>query len=133
MSNAARHAARFAALALFAISAGAVYSETPTNSLPNPYRSVENWAKMPQGRTWGSTAGVMIDPDGKSVWVAERCGSNTCAGSNLDPVLKFDAAGNLVRSFGAGMFVFPHGIFVDRDGNVWVTDGQVKDGKRHQV
>jgi streptogramin lyase len=133
MSNAARHAARFAALALFAISAGAVYSETPTNSLPNPYRSVENWAKMPQGRTWGSTAGVMIDPDGKSVWVAERCGSNTCAGSNLDPVLKFDAAGNLVRSFGAGMFVFPHGIFVDRDGNVWVTDAQGKDGKGHQV
>ncbi len=133
MSNATRHAARFAAFALFAISAGAVYSETPTNSLPNPYRSVENWAKMPQGRTWGSTAGVMIDPDGKSVWVAERCGSNTCAGSNLDPVLKFDAAGNLVRSFGAGMFVFPHGIFVDRDGNVWVTDAQGKDGKGHQV
>jgi streptogramin lyase len=126
---------RFAAIALFAISAGAVYSQTaaPTNALPDPYRSVENWAKMPQGRTWGSTAGVWIDPDGASVWVAERCGANSCLGSNLDPVLKFDASGKLMKSFGAGMFVFPHGISVDRDGNVWVTDAQGKDGKGHQV
>jgi len=134
-SHAIIQSLRFAAVALFAISAGAVYSQTtaPTNSLPNPYRSAENWAKLPQGRTWGSTAGVWIDPDGASVWVAERCGANSCAGSNLAPVLKFDASGNLVKSFGAGMFVFPHGIFVDRDGNVWVTDGQGKDGKGHQV
>jgi streptogramin lyase len=126
---------RFAAVALFAISAGVVYSQTitPTNSLPDPYRSVENWAKMPQGRTWGSTAGVWIDPDGASVWVAERCGANSCLGSNLDPVLKFDASGKLVKAFGAGMFVFPHGISVDQEGNVWVTDAQGKDGKGHQV
>src|SRR5215468_5392247 len=134
-SRATTQSLRFAAVALFTISAGAVYSEdvAPTNSLPNPYRSIESWAKMPQGRTWGSTAGVWIDPDGVSVWVAERCGANSCAGSNLAPVLKFDASGNLMKSFGAGMFVFPHGIFVDRDGNVWVTDAQGKDGKGHQV
>jgi len=134
-SRATTQSLRFAAVALFAISAGAVYAQiaAPTNSLPDPYRSVENWAKMPQGRTWGSTAGVAIDPDGASVWVAERCGANSCAGSDLAPVLKFDASGNLVKSFGAGMFVFPHGIFVDRDGNVWVTDAQGKDGKGHQV
>jgi sugar lactone lactonase YvrE len=36
----------------------------------------------------------------------------------------FDANGKLVRSFGAKMIIFPHGIHVDRDGNVWVTDGQ---------
>jgi len=134
-SRATTQSLRFAAVALFAISAGAVYAQiaAPTNSLPDPYRSVENWAKMPQGRTWGSTAGVAIDPDGASVWVAERCGANSCAGSDLAPVLKFDGSGNLVKSFGAGMFVFPHGIFVDRDGNVWVTDAQGKDGKGHQV
>jgi sugar lactone lactonase YvrE len=137
MSNthARRRSLGFAAFAVLAISAGAVHSQTaaPTNSSPNPYRSIENAAKMPAGRTWGSTAGVAIDPDGTSVWVAERCGANSCAGSNLDPVLKFDGSGNLVKSFGAGMFVFPHGIFVDRDGNVWVTDGQGKDGKGQQV
>jgi DNA-binding beta-propeller fold protein YncE len=44
--------------------------------------------------------------------------------SPFNPILKFDPTGRLVTSFGAGMFVFPHGIHVDRDGNVWVTDGQ---------
>ena len=43
------------------------------------------------------------------------------------------SVGKLLRSFGADMFVFPHGITVDKDGNVWVTDGQGKDGKGHQV
>ena len=38
-----------------------------------------------------------------------------------------------MKSFGAGLFVFPHGIHVDRDGNVWVTDAQGRDGKGHQV
>jgi sugar lactone lactonase YvrE len=54
-------------------------------------------------------------------------------GSSLAPVLKFDASGKLVKSFGQGMFVFPHGIYVDREGNIWVTDGQGKDGKGHQI
>src|SRR5205814_188307 len=52
----------------------------PVNDLPNPYRTVENWAKMPEGRKWGATSAVEIDLDGKSIWVAERCGENTCVG-----------------------------------------------------
>ncbi len=96
----------------------------PVNDLPNPYRAVDGWAKLPEGRTWGSTSAVDIDPDGTSVWVAERCGANSCAGSALPVVLKFDASGRLVTSFGAGLFIFPHGIHVDRDGNVWVTDAR---------
>ena len=105
----------------------------PTNSLPNPYRSIENWARMPPGRSWGSTAGVAIDPDGKSIWVAERCSANSCLNSDLDPILKFDANGRMVKHFGAGIFVFPHGITVDRQGNVWVTDGQGNGARGHQV
>jgi sugar lactone lactonase YvrE len=94
----------------------------PHNSEPNPYHTIEGWAKLPPGRTWGSTSAVAIDRDGKSVWVAERCGANACVGSTLDPILKFDADGNLVAHFGAGMIQSPHGIFVDRDDNVWVVD-----------
>jgi DNA-binding beta-propeller fold protein YncE len=96
----------------------------PTNNAPNPYQTIENWAKMPEGRTWGSTSAVDIDRDGKSIWVAERCGANSCLGSNADTVLKFDETGKLVKSFGGGMMIFPHGIHVDRDGNIWVTDGR---------
>lgn len=105
-----------------ALHAQAGPSMSPVNDLPNPYRTVEGWAKMPAGRVWGSTSAVDIDKDGKHVWVAERCGTNSCATSNLDPILKFDPDGNLVKSFGAGMIQSPHGIHVDGDGNIWVTD-----------
>jgi DNA-binding beta-propeller fold protein YncE len=92
------------------------------NDKPNAYRTVEGWAKLPAGRTWGSTSAVAIDKDGKSIWVAERCGQNTCLGSTLPSVLKFDAQGNLVQSFGSAMIISPHGIHVDKDGNIWVVD-----------
>src|SRR5688572_14102255 len=48
----------------------------PVNELPNPYRTISDWAKLPAGRTWGSTNAVAIGADGISVWVAERCGGN---------------------------------------------------------
>ncbi|MEX2582674.1 MAG: 6-bladed beta-propeller [Gemmatimonadota bacterium] len=94
------------------------------NDLPNPYGSQDGWVRLPDGRTWGSTAGADIDPDGVHVWAIDRCGANSCAGSDLDPVLKIDPQGNVVASLGGGMLLFPHGLHVDRDGNVWVTDAQ---------
>jgi sugar lactone lactonase YvrE len=103
------------------------------NSKPNPYRTIENWAKLPEGRSWGSTSAVDIDRDGRSVWVAERCGANSCAGKTDDSVLHFDAAGKLIKSFGSGMFLFPHGIAIDKDDNVWITDGQMANGKGFTV
>ena len=126
MSNRVTLTLSVAIVAVLSISAGKAHTQAnlqPINDLPNPYTTVEGWAKMPEGRTWGATSAVEIDPDGKSIWVAERCGANSCAGSNLPVVLKFDETGKLVKSFGAGMFAFPHGIHVDRQGNVWVTDG----------
>jgi DNA-binding beta-propeller fold protein YncE len=120
-------------------------SSAASNSAPNPYHSIDGWAKMPERRTWGSTSGVDIDPDGTSVWVAERCGAFAppsqykpgepfaCDGSSLDPILKFDASGRLVKSFGAGMFILPHGLHVDRAGNIWVTDNLGRTGKGQQV
>jgi DNA-binding beta-propeller fold protein YncE len=101
----------------------------PVNKLPNPYKSVANWAKFPNGRQWGSTAGVDIAPDGKTVWAVDRCGSNTCVGSDLDPILKFDTNGKLLFSFGKGLFAFPHGIHVDSEENIWVTDVVLGDGR----
>src|SRR2546427_10183203 len=107
----------------------------PTNVLPNPYKSIAPWGNLPEGRKWGALNGVAIDNDGESVWVADRCGANpnippgaspfqydSCAGSRLPPVLKFDSSGSLLKSFGAGMFICPHKRYVDRDGNVWVVD-----------
>ena len=119
------------------VAAGAVcgpWAEAQTaESPPNPYRTVTGWAQMPAGRSWGATSAVDVAPDGKSIWVGERCGANTCAGSSLAPVLRFDESGRLVTSFGAGMFIFPHGIHVDREGNVWLTDARGREGKGQQV
>jgi sugar lactone lactonase YvrE len=111
-----------AALVFTVVATGASAQVAPVNDLPNPYTTVEGWAKMPAGRTWGSTSAVDIDPDGKSVWVFERCGVNSCTNSDLPAILKFDEQGNLVTAFGARMFISPHGIDVDHEGNVWVTD-----------
>ena len=118
----------------------------PNNDLPNPYQSTNGWARMPIGRQWGATSAIDVDPDGKSIWVAERCGSSlnpnisprSCADSELPVVLKFNPDGILVRSFGSGLFALPHGFHVDRDGNVWVTDAPFLQGagsanKGHQV
>ena len=123
------------------VSAAAQSGGGPVNQAPNPYRTIEGWARLPEGRAWGSTSAVEIDRDGRSIWVAERCSANSCAGSDLDPILKFDSTGTLVKSFGSGLLLSPHGIFVDHEGNVWVTDcactGTAQQrqtpGKGHQV
>jgi sugar lactone lactonase YvrE len=119
-------------LVLIAASATGFAADEPVNNLPNPYQTITGWFHLPEGRTMGSTSAVDIDSKGH-IWVAERCGKNSCAGSTLDPVLEFDSDGKLLKSFGSGMFIFPHGICIDKDDNVWITDGQGRDGIGHQA
>ncbi len=123
-----------AAAALSAANIGIVANEPapipPVNDVVNPYNMVSDYFKLPAGRTWGSTSTIDIDKDGTSIWVAERCGANSCLDAatgqikDVATVMKFDTTGKLVTSFGNGLLVFPHGMHVDKDGNVWVTDGQ---------
>src|SRR5579864_781982 len=121
------------ALAIFAVSTSRMTADMhapipPVNDLPNPYETIKDSLKMPEGRTWGSTAGIALDKDGHSVWVAERCGDGCIDRAtndikkNVASVLKFDSKGNLVKAFGQGMLAEPHGISVDGNGNIWVTD-----------
>jgi hypothetical protein len=128
-------------LATSGVNAGAQTSYPPPNDLPNPYRTVTGWAQLPDGRKWGSTSGVAIGPDG-NIWTYDRCGGNSCADSQLAPILEIEPSGKVLKNFGAGMFILPHGIYADRDGNVWVTDGVGgmatsddvgKHGKGHQI
>jgi len=103
----------------------------PTD-LPNPYRLVEHWPTLPpsmNGGRWGEVIRVHVDTRG-NVWVFHRCfnvvpaGSATCVGRGAanPPILEFNAAGTLLKSVGAGVFAYPHGFTVDRDGNLWATD-----------
>jgi hypothetical protein len=134
-------AVSIAILSIFGLNARAQASYPPPNDLPNPYRTVLHWAQLPDGRKWGSTSGVTIGPDG-NIWTYDRCGGNSCVDSNLAPILEFEPSGKLLKNFGAGIFILPHGIFADKDGNVWVTDGvggiatnddAGKHGKGHQI
>ena len=105
----------------------------PLNDLPNGgYRTVRDWGQLPPGTKWAAVTAVEVAPDG-SVYVIHRCRDNSCAGRPEPPILKFDPAGKLLKSWGQEMFIFPHGATVDRDGNLWVTDSQIKDGKGYQV
>ena len=100
----------------------------PINSGANPYRVIRDWAQLDkEPRPWGGSNGVAIDRDGRSVWATDRCSPGTapgCLGTKANPVHHFDESGKEIRSFGGGMFVWPHGIHVDRDGHVWVTDAR---------
>jgi DNA-binding beta-propeller fold protein YncE len=102
----------------------------PVNSGANPYRVIRDWAQFSaEKRAWGGSNGVAIDSDGKTVWATDRCSPGTapgCLGTKANPVHHFDQSGKEIKSFGGGMFVWPHGIHVDRDGNVWVTDARVE-------
>ena len=112
--------------------------------IPNPAPTVtRNWGQLPAGRKWGTTAGVDIDPGDGNVWAYERCGAGTagggpvdCDNTPLDPIVKFDRkTGAVLANFGKGVMVTPHGIAVDKQGNVWIADfAGNKDGtKGHQV
>ncbi len=112
--------------------------------IPNPNPAVvANWGELPEGREWGTTAGIDIDPIDGHIWAYERCASGTASGGSVNcetnpvaPVFKFDRnTGEILANFGADLFVTPHGIHVDSDGNVWVTDfaGNEAGTRGHQV
>ena len=95
---------KYAALATVVSGGGwVVYAQTtatPTNDAPNPFQTIEGHFKLPEGRTWGSTSAVDIAQDGRSIWVAERCGANTCV---AEPTTGTDVAarsGAAVRRVG---------------------------------
>ena len=98
------------------------------NDLPNPYQAGVDWGQLPAGRKWGSTASVTTAPDG-TIWVVDRCGvsgagGTTCGGPNtgVTPIFQFDPSGKLLKALGAGVFVSPHKLTVDKDGNLWAAD-----------
>jgi sugar lactone lactonase YvrE len=129
--------AKLALLAVLLVTAfaGMSYGQSgdePLNNLPTPYRTVRDWAHPPGGAPWAALTAVEAAPDG-SIYVIHRCSGNSCAGRPEPPILKFNKAGQLLKAWGEGMFIFPHGATVDAQGNLWVTDAQIKDGKGYQV
>jgi sugar lactone lactonase YvrE len=112
--------------------------------IPNPAPTVtSNWGQLPAGREMGTTAGADIDPNDGNVWTYERCGSGSAGGPGVNcesnpvpPIFKLDRhTGAVLANFGENVMITPHGIGVDAQGNVWVTDfnGNEAGTKGHQV
>jgi DNA-binding beta-propeller fold protein YncE len=107
-------------------------SSTPRNDLPQPYRTTRDWGELPKDVPWAAVTAIEAAPDG-TIYVVHRCFANSCAGRPEAPVLKYNADGKLLGSWGQGMFLFPHGATVDREGNLWLTDARADRGKGKQV
>ncbi len=97
----------------FALIAGLYGSNTAVFTFParaedavQPYKLMSDWGQLPDGREWGPTSGVAMDRDGMNVWALDRCGTGSCANSQLDPIVEFDSSGKAIKHFGAGLIVF---------------------------
>ncbi|HLG57425.1 MAG TPA: peptidyl-alpha-hydroxyglycine alpha-amidating lyase family protein [Vicinamibacterales bacterium] len=112
--------------------ASAQTPDAPRNDLPQPYRTTRDWGQLPRGVVWAAVTAVEPAPDG-TIYVIHRCFENSCAGRSEAPILKYNAKGTLLSSWGDGLFIFPHGATVDRAGNLWVTDARGENGRGHQV
>jgi sugar lactone lactonase YvrE len=94
-------------------------------ALPNPYARDETFFKIPKTLKLGGASGIAIDKDGHSIWIYQRCGGqDVCIGVHEPVLWKFDSNGKLVKSIVTDQIVYPHGLYVGPDGNLWVTDLQ---------
>src|SRR5262245_32658213 len=85
---------------------------TKVGSGKHIYEVREDWAREPAG----------IDVLAASVTVDAK-DNVYCFSRNKDhPVVVFDRDGNFLKSWGAGLFKFPHTIRAARDGNLWIVD-----------
>ena len=125
-------AALVTALALATLPSTAQAQAAPRNDLPQPYRTTRDWGQLPAGVTWAAVTAIEPAPDG-TIFVVHRCVANSCEGRTEPPILVFDKTGRLLRSFGQGMFNFPHGGMVDGQGNLWMTDARGGHGIGHQA
>jgi sugar lactone lactonase YvrE len=127
------------ALAIAAVGATALSGQAPApaqspparndSTMMNPYKMLPNWPHLKPGMKWGGAIGIV--PDGKGgTWMHFR---------SEPPIIHFNEAGDILTSFGDGMFVQAHGFCQDRDGNFWAGDSGAfaddprNDGKGYQV
>ena len=98
-------------------------AETPTLALA----ADDGWPRLPDGVRMGQATGLAADEDGR-VFVFHRAGRQWVEPFPEvpiadDTVFVFDgASGELLARWGAGEFIMPHGLAIDPQGDVWVTD-----------
>ncbi len=106
----------------------ALMAASPSVGAPPPhYRVVHGWPLLPEGRVLGSAAGVGVNSKG-DVFVFHRAGRTWSEPLPIDAlkapaIAVFDGrSGRLLREWGANQFAMPHGLTVDAQDNIWLTD-----------
>ena len=105
---------------------------TACDALPPPREEVPRlavdagWPTIPADAKFGEVSGVDVDAAG-NVWVLHRAGRKWAEPFPQQPipeptVFKFSPEGKLLAQWGAGQFIMPHGISIDPEGKVWITD-----------
>ena len=116
-----------AAISLLCLLMTGCVASAPHRDRPAAYHVVHGWPQLPDGRILGQATGIDLDPGG-NVYVFHRAGRMWSEDSALPPISEptievFEgASGRHLRSWGANLFLMPHGLTIDRQGNVWVTD-----------
>jgi sugar lactone lactonase YvrE len=87
------------------------------------YKAVPGWGQLPDGEKWGEVPNVAIDPAG-TIFVFRR---------SEPPVVELNAAGHVLKTWGRGQYVWPHGIRFDRNGFLWITDGRAENGNGQMI
>ena len=123
----------FVCVAVLAVTgvASSAFSQGAAPNIDASYKPVPNWgAQLPEGRKWGGSSGLAVDLDGSHLWLMDRCSANLCSTSMVDPIMRLDASGKVVKHFGGGMMSQPHGLALDKSGNVWVTDDRADEANK---
>ena len=76
------------------------------------YEHVPGWGKLPKDWEWNHAVGVAVDSKDR-IYVYNR---------SDHPMMVFDTVGNLIASWGEGVFKTAHHIFIGPDDSLYTTD-----------
>ena len=87
------------------------------------YTLVDQWGALPAGQEWGEVTGVAVNAQNTIVAVRRTD----------PPIIEMDPSGKVLKMWGDKMFVWPHGVRIDNQGFLWITDGRAADGRGEQI
>ena len=85
------------------------------------YQLVENWARLPPGMQWGVMSAVDIDSHG-TIYAFKRSEPGEKADAMSSMIMVLDSHGKFRKSWGEHTFSSAHGLRVEPDGFIWITD-----------